>query len=219
MSMREAKQCAGVRTVLRKTGASLRTLFRAMRRVEQRLAKCVLNEAKLPLTDVVRTLRLECALRLQRKGTFVGHLVQGGVQTRSGAGAGGEPPRRWSPRRRLRLQYVRRIIWVDAKKFYIRPTNFKRWGLRGTPSNVVHDPRVRGHWSIHYYSAVTYNHGALHIKLVTGTKGPGYKPKLSYRVSVGGPEYEWERWTAGPRPRSVAFSPRLSAPAHTRRSW
>ncbi|KAG2423485.1 hypothetical protein HYH02_015316 [Chlamydomonas schloesseri] len=72
--------------------------------------------------------------------------------------------------------YVERIVWIDAKKFYIRPKNHTRWGLRGARSNVVFDARARGNWgAIHYYSAVNARHGAVAIRVVSGTFGPGYQ--------------------------------------------
>ncbi|KAG2428017.1 hypothetical protein HXX76_012003 [Chlamydomonas incerta] len=88
--------------------------------------------------------------------------------------------------------FLERIIWIDAKKFYIRPQNHHRWGLRGARSNVVFDSRARGNWgAIHYYSAVSARYGAVAIRIVTGTFGPGYQHPQRL-VSCAG--YQGEGW-------------------------
>jgi hypothetical protein len=53
VTVRQSKQCKAVRVALRKTGAPLRTLFRAMRHVYPTLSKTKLLEYKLPLTEEV----------------------------------------------------------------------------------------------------------------------------------------------------------------------
>ncbi|KAG2422216.1 hypothetical protein HXX76_016206 [Chlamydomonas incerta] len=92
--------------------------------------------------------------------------------------------------------FLERIIWIDAKKFYIRPQNHHRWGLRGARSNVVFDSRARGNWgAIHYYSAVSARYGAVAIRIVTGTFGPGYQhpQRLLLATSLSGHAAFYER--------------------------
>lgn len=181
VTQREAKRCTAVRMALRKTGATLRTLYRAMRRVYPKLSKTKLFEYKLPLTEANKKARVACAKRLLRLGTYMGVLRQGTRRTVAGGTTPIPGPR--SPKTRLRLKWVNRIIWIDAKKFYIKPTDFEAWGLRGSPSTVIGDKRVRGKMVIHYYAAVNLKHGGIMIKFVTGTKGPGYQHRV-YKVSV-----------------------------------
>lgn len=74
-------------------------------------------------------------------------------------------------------------IYMDAKKIYIIPQSYKMYGIRGTPSIVVEDPRILSKaWVIHYYSAVNYHFGGLLLQLVTGTQGPDYSPAKKYQV-------------------------------------
>lgn len=74
-------------------------------------------------------------------------------------------------------------IYMDAKKIYIIPQSYKMYGIRGTPSIVVEDPRILSKaWVIHYYSAVNYHFGGLLLQFVTGTQGPGYSPAKKYQV-------------------------------------
>ncbi|KAG2426539.1 hypothetical protein HXX76_011764 [Chlamydomonas incerta] len=88
----------------------------------------------------------------------------------------------------LNEAYIKRIIWIDAKKFIVRPKAFGRYGIVGlAQSNVIFDSRVKGRpWGvIHYYSAVNYQYGGILIKLVTGTKGVGYTAPKVYKTKTG----------------------------------
>jgi hypothetical protein len=157
-----------------------------MRRVYPKLSKTKLFEYKLPLTPQNKKDRVRCAQRLLRLGTYFGTLVQGTRRLLRGADNPIRVPR--YPRPRLRLRWVNRIIWIDAKKFYIKPTDFKAWGLRGMPSTTLSDKRVRGSkMVIHYYAAVNMKHGGVLIKFVSGTKGPGYQPPKVYKKAVSRP--------------------------------
>ncbi|KAG2442923.1 hypothetical protein HXX76_002999 [Chlamydomonas incerta] len=101
----------------------------------------------------------------------------------------------------LRAAFLRRIIWIDAKKFYISPETFKAWAVRGAKSVTIQDARVRSSWCIHFYSAVNYIHGGILIKVVSGTKGKGYKPDKVYKTAAGdtarGPTFaEFQKFVA-----------------------
>lgn len=131
---------------------SPRTIWRRIKESEPKLGKHVLVEYKLPLTSEVKAQRREqCERWLQLCSN------QPTVQV----------PRPHPPitipkeLADLNVAMLERIIWVDAKKFYVKPKGHKRWGRRGTRSIVVQDKRAQGAWVIHYYSAVNYKHGGL----------------------------------------------------------
>lgn len=173
------------RCIWRRKSIGHRGVLRQLCKYEPRLGKRLLVEYKQPLTP---------KLMRQRVATTKDWLEKAVIPEEPSPSLHSNPrPARKRipsagpllPKSELMLnkKYLRRIIWVDAKKFWVKTASYKRWGLRGTPSIVQHDPRVRAAMSINYYSAVNYAHGGLLIKLVTGTKGPGYKPRREFMVS------------------------------------
>jgi hypothetical protein len=161
---------------------TLRTLWRRMQRYERRLGKTRSCEFKSVLKpDVVedRIKQTERWLRLGVKAAaFAGGRRRAGVVE---AAPGVRIPRTVPE---LNMDWLDRIIWIDSKKFYIQPHNVKAWGLRGAPSIVLSDSRVRSPMVIHYYAAVNSKHGAILIRAVSGTRGKGYSPDKQYKVGV-----------------------------------
>ena len=168
---------------------SSRTVWRRVKECDPKLGKHVLVEYKLPLTAAVKADRCQQCERW---------LLQYAKQPQV------EIPRPLPPiaipqkPEDLDTGKLDRIIWVDAKKFYVKPQGHKRWGRRGEPSIVVQDKRAKGAWAIHFYSAVNYKHGGLLIQLVSGTKGKGYKATKTYTKKVSG--YDGVKHTVGGAP-------------------
>jgi hypothetical protein len=79
-------------------------------------------------------------------------------------------------------EWLSRIIWIDAKKFWVVKADYKTYGLMGQPTVIIQEPNLAHNMSIEYYAAVNYKHGGVYIKLCSGTKGPGYKPAQPYTV-------------------------------------
>jgi hypothetical protein len=83
---------------------------------------------------------------------------------------------------------MRRIIWIDEKKFYILPQTYKVWASELAPaSQVIYDPRVLKPMCINYIAAVNYKHGPLLLCAVSGTYGKDYKPRKVYKASRSSP--------------------------------
>lgn len=161
-----------------------KTVWRHMRQLQPRLRKCVKYEFKRPLKPEHIQARVRVTSEWLQEATL--------PSCEAASDAAGPGPSSTSPSiprtvSDLNVQWIRRIIWIDAKKFYVQPHDFKAWGLLGTPSNVLQDPRLKGKpWVIHYYSAVNYAYGALVLQLVSGTRGTGYKPVRTYKVGYDG---------------------------------
>ena len=197
-SMREAAKHTFIAIVLKKFKVTVRTLFRNLHGLDPDLQKCVNVEHKQMLTPQHKAKRLMMAIEWLRHGVLAAArgVKQVAVKDASGnvvASAGQvpmppPPPRdlpsgKPAPRPYLNLEWIKRIIWVDAKKFYVQPEDYKVWGIKGDQSLVVYDKRVRKGWCIHYYSAVNYLFGGILLVLVSGTTGKGYSPAKAYQVS------------------------------------
>lgn len=181
-TQQEFNESPVIQGLLRKHKVSAQTLWRQIRKVEPRLGKNVLTEYKMILTMEVKQDRLLITTQWLKSGIQPGAGEQVALAGVDGAGPSTPVYIARTPTD-LNLSYISRIIWLDAKKFYIKPQNYKRWGLLGAPSRVIQDKRVRGAWVVHFYSAVNYTYGGLHFQLVTGTHGKGYKPaKRPYKV-------------------------------------
>ncbi len=155
------------------------TIWHHMCELEPRLDKCVAVEFKRPL----KLEHIEARARVAREWLDEARAASSSKAATDGNGPGPAAP--FIPRNisDLNLSWIRRIIWIDAKKFYIQPRGYKAWGLKGAPSIVLEDPRLKGKpWVINYYSAVNYTHGGLLLVLVSGTRGTGYTPAKTYKV-------------------------------------
>jgi hypothetical protein len=85
--------------------------------------------------------------------------------------------------------YLKRLVFIDAKKIYIKPEGtIKSWALKGVTnrSTVITSPLLnnkhRG-WCLNYYIAVNAAIGPVRLKLVTGGRGAGILPS---KYKVGG---------------------------------
>ena len=221
-TQREMNKQATFTSIKNDHNVSFRTVWRRLREAQPRLGKHVTIEYKLPLTNAVKAERVDIAtrwLRLYGSGSTTdpaqpGTSTADPAQPSTSTAVSVPPPPIPKKPDDLNTGKLNRIIWVDAKKYYVKPQAYKRWGLAGTPSVVLGDKRVNGAWVIHYYSAVNYKHGGLVLELVTGTKGKGYKPKTVYNRKVGG--YEGVKWTEGGTPASAwCKAPNNTALHHT----
>lgn len=173
--------------VQRRKGIGFAQALRRLRRYEPRLSKGVLVEFKQPLSPALMRQRVDTSKAWLGRAVVAEEPRR--LRSRTSTHPLREPPpdprpAPLLPKSPLQLdkRFLRRIIWVDAKKFWITTEAYRRWGLRGSRSIVLHDKRVRRAMCINYYSAVNYEHGGLLIRIVSGTKGPGYKPKREFKV-------------------------------------
>ena len=195
-----AKCCAripGVKRLLEKTQVKPKTLFHHIRRLGLLKPTCVYY--KKPLSKMVQDKRLKICEEWLRKGVYVSAEGVTTVAPRMGDPAITIP---LPPNPKLNKKayakkwlkpWARRIIWIDSKKFYIHPTTFKIWS--SYKEFTQSDERLLNvrPWCIHYYSAVSCEHGGILIKFVSGTAGKGYKPN-------GGPDgkgYMVGGWVGG----------------------
>lgn len=182
-SQRDLNTHPAIQHILDIYKVSAKTLWRQVRAKQPDLGKTVLIEYKMPLTAEVKVERVEAVKRWLRKVVIV-------PSTEGPSGSAGpiSPDTSADPIIPKTISdlhtdgWMRRVIWVDAKKFYINPKSHKVLGLAGTHSVVKHDLRLRQSWVIHYYSAVNYKYGGYYIQIVSGTKGKGYKPGKIYEV-------------------------------------
>ncbi|GLC55091.1 hypothetical protein PLESTB_000942600 [Pleodorina starrii] len=154
---------------------SERSIWRSVKVADPKLGKHVLIEYRPPLKSEVKEERVRASELWMRR--FTKQPAPPSPSTDDTP-----PPPVAIPRtpEDLNTAKLEIFIWVDAKKFYIKPKAHKVWGTRGSDSIVVQDSRARGAWVVHYYSAVNYKLGAVLIVLVSGTHGKGYKPAKTY---------------------------------------
>lgn len=82
--------------------------------------------------------------------------------------------------------WSRDAVFTDAKRKYIQPKAFHRYGKRSKRRcNVHHDIRlgIRTPWCLHWYSAISYRFGTVAVIFVSGTRGEGYTAPKTYKVS------------------------------------
>lgn len=174
----DAKALPIVAAALHECGASVRTLFNKIKSIDPKFGKCVTVEHKRPLKDEHVQLRIKRACEWLRKGVKEGHRevdVPGQGSPVPLPPAKPLPPNT-KPPTYLNTDWLDRIIWIDAKKFYVQPENYKVYGLKGQGKSPKEDSRVKSNpWCIHYYAAVNYKFGAVYIQCVTGTRGKGHK--------------------------------------------
>ena len=183
----DAKYHPRLAAMLADSGASVGTLFRNLKEAYPKFGKFVLVEYKTALKPDHIKSRLQMAVAwLNAAAPAVAAPEAEGAPPaeRMQVEVDGVAAECYVPKRKEHLDTSAfdRCIFLDAKKIYIKPQQFKAWGRKGRPSWVIQDART-GRWALHYYAAVNYKHGGLLIKLVTGTKGKGYKAKQTYLVS------------------------------------
>lgn len=224
-TQREMNKHASFQTIFQQYEVTAQTLWRHIREAEPRLGKHVRIEFKMPLTAQLKQERCAAVRRWLRRAYVKPAPAAGAAaspvttptapDTRSNGQESDpeDPPPIPTAPSELSNQFVHRIIWIDAKKFYIKPKSYRVWGLAGTPSTVVHDPRVKGTWVVHYYAAVNYLIGGVVLVFVSGTKGKGYAPATKYEVG-----YDGVKCTAAWRPPSEAHSAPHTALYHSSKS-
>jgi len=178
----------GFREILKAYDVSLGTLWRAMKRHTPNLGLHVLVEFKRELTPQQIGDRYDKSHAWSVKG--VKPLATGVTIENKGADTRWHrPPPHNSDEYPLDwlTPWAKRVIYVDAKRIYICPHSHKVYGLKGSESIVIPDPRLLDEsWVIHYYSAVNYHCGGVLLQFVSGTDGPGYIPEKTYLVRQKG---------------------------------
>lgn len=179
---------------------AFKTIWRQVCKSEKALGKYRKVEFKMPLSPEHVTARINACLAW---------LTNGVNPAAAGVKVGGLPEHPSVPippppppplpnyyKEDWLTDWAKRIIYVDAKKIYIHPECFKQWGLRGEPSIVIEDPRVKKATIVlNYYAAVCYPFGGLLLTFVSGTKGSNYVPVKKYTVG-----YDRERCMRGMQP-------------------
>jgi hypothetical protein len=186
---------------------SCQTIWRQVRRRESSLGKHVTVEFKMTLKPEHKQARITASLQWLTQGI---NPAAPGVTTIQGAPRP-PPPNTDHYKGDWLTAWAQRVIYLDAKKIYVKPEDYKVWGLRGDQSLVIESKAVRGKGVVlHYYAAVCYPFGGLLLKFVTGTKGPGYTPAKQYKVGYAG-----ERCTRGVAPCMACRTASHATTPHT----
>ena len=179
---------AGFKAIMDKYKVTLGTMWQGMMKVEPGLGRYIRVDFKKDLSpaDLSQRVTISCrwtVLGINRSAPGVSKCHLGDDDDDDGEWLQPPPPKTPMYKQPWLTDWARCIIFIDAKKVYIVPQSYMVYGIKGTPSRVVEDPRVMSKaWVIHYYSAVNYHTGGLLLQLVTGTQGPGYTPAKKYQV-------------------------------------
>jgi hypothetical protein len=173
----EAASNASIQHVLKEYKVTARTLFDNLKVIEPKFGKHKLVEFKFQLKPEHVKKRMQATVQWLKDYVAAGdskvvQLEQATVELKI--------PKQVAD---LNAAALGCVIWIDAKKFWVKPTNYKVYGIKGTDTTVLEDPRVTTAQCIHYYAAVNYTYGAILLQLVTGTKGTGYTPATRYKAS------------------------------------
>jgi hypothetical protein len=175
------------------------TIWARMHEAEPGLCKRFLVEFKQPLTPAQQDARIEAAVRWLKDGI---NPKANGVVTVNFDTGDNEHSRRYynvptlSTAVKVTPHHLttraRCTIYLDAKHTFIQPEDEKKWDVLepGQPrrTQLHRDPRMgKKPDCLYYYTAVCYKYGCLGVVFVTGTRGFGYRPDKTYKVSAGWP--------------------------------